>query len=150
MTTTTFTLPAPGYPMLTRMISNSLFPSEDGKQDPVTWVVSFPHPLVPEMRVVRMFVDRGGVEVYSISADGRNGMRNLIPMSMIRLVEEAMPINVFVDELETSEESASDDDDDGFDEEDEAPNPEPDSAPVPAPAPDPNADSAPNGPAASS
>jgi hypothetical protein len=118
--TTTFALPAPGYPMLTRMISNALFP-ENGREDPVTWVVSHTHPLVPDMRVVRMFVDRGGVEIYAISSDGKSGMRNLIPMSMVRLVEEAMPINVFVAELEASE--SAEDDDDGFEEDEPIPEP---------------------------
>lgn len=136
--TQTIELPAPQYPMLTRMISHALFPEKDrhrvgcphcnqtvefdrSKQEesePVTWVVSQPHPLIPDMKVIRMFVDRGGVEVYSISSDGRNGMRNLIPMSWVRLTEEAMPLDVFADELEAAET--------------EDPNPDPDPEP-PAP-----------------
>lgn len=110
-------LPQPGYPMVTRVISNALFP-ENGQEAPVTWVVSHPHPLVPTMRVVRMFIDRGGVEIYSVSADGKNGMRNLIPMSWVRLVEEAMPIDIFADEL--------------YDAETGDPDPDPEPAQVPA------------------
>jgi len=116
-------LPEPGFPMLTRMISNALFPDASpqvvgcphckanisidragAKEEPVTWIVGQPHPLVPDMKVMRMFVDRGGVEVYSVSADGRAGMRNLVPMSYIRLIEEAMPLDVFIEELAAAEE----------------------------------------------
>lgn len=127
-------LPQPQFPMLTRFISNALFPERDGRgaldAEPITWTVSLAHPLVPDMKIVRMFVDRGGVEVYSVSADGSKGMRNLIPMSWVRLIEEAMPLDVFVDELAASE---SDEGDEGDDPEDsgepeldpEAPSPTP-------------------------
>lgn len=108
--TQTITLPDAQYPMVTRMISNALFP-ENGKEDPVTWTVSHEHPLVPDMKVVRMFATRDRVEVYSVSSNGRAGMRNIIPMSWVRLVEEAMPLDVFVDELSDAE-SGDDDDDD--------------------------------------
>jgi hypothetical protein len=107
--TKTVELPEPGFPMLTRMISSALFP-ENGREEPVTWVVGKPHPLVPDVRVVRMFVDRGGVEVYSVTADGSSGMRNLIPMSRIRLIEEAMPLEVFIEELAAAEDDAPVDD----------------------------------------
>jgi len=96
----TITLPEPGYPMVTRMISNPLF--HDQKEEMV-WIVSQPHPLVPDMKVMRMFVDRGGVEVYSISSDGRSGTRNLIPMGCVRLIEEAMPLDVFIEEVAAAE-----------------------------------------------
>ena len=99
----TVELPAPGFPMLTRMVSNCLFPESNGKEVPTTWIVGQPHPLVPEMKIVRMFVDRGGVEIYSVSGDGKTGMRNLVPMSWIRLTEEAMPLDVFIEELEAAE-----------------------------------------------
>jgi hypothetical protein len=99
----TVALPAPGYPMVTRVVSSALFPDSKGKEDPVAWVVSQSHPLVPQVNVVRMFLDRGGVEVYSVSHDGKAGMRNLIPISHVRLVEEAMPIDVFVEELNAAE-----------------------------------------------
>jgi hypothetical protein len=114
MNTTTVALPAPQFPMMTRMISNSLLP-DGGREEPTTWVVSQPHPLVPDMKVVRMFVDRGGVEVYAVSSDGKNGMRNLIPMSWVRLVEEVMPLEVFVEELAAAESEPDDDDDDDGD-----------------------------------
>jgi hypothetical protein len=99
----TVALPEPRYPMVTRVISSALFPDSKGKEDPVAWVVSQPHPLVPQVNVVRMFLDRGGVEVYSVSHDGKAGMRNLIPISHVRLVEEAMPIDVFIEELSAAE-----------------------------------------------
>jgi hypothetical protein len=114
--------------MLTRFISNALFPENRRgvlDSEPVTWTLSQAHPLVPDMKIIRMFVDRGGVEVYSVSADGSKGMRNLVPMNWVRLIEEAMPLDVFVDELAASE---SDEDDDTEDLGDPEPDPE---APTP-------------------
>jgi len=117
----TIQLPAPGYPMVTRMISDPLFPPEQSSSDqteqPITWVVSQPHPLVPSMKVVRMFVEDVGIAVYSVSEDGVTGMRNIVPMDRTRLVEEAMPLDVFADELQDAEDAAGsvNDGDDGGD-----------------------------------
>jgi hypothetical protein len=97
----TIELPQPGFPMLTRMVSNPLF--LDDKGEPKTWIVGQPHPLVTSMKVMRMFVADGGVEVYSVSDDGKAGMRNLVPMATVRLTEEAMPLDVFADELAAAE-----------------------------------------------
>jgi len=124
----TVELPEPGFPMLTRMISNPLFPDQPPhREEPVTWIVGNPHPLVPDMKVMRMFVDRGGVEVYSVSSDGRSGTRNLIPMSNIRIIEEAMPLDVFIEELAAAE---GDDDDEPEPEEPEQPNGQPEPGPT--------------------
>ena len=116
----TIELPPPGYPLLTRMISDPLFPPEQpgAKDEPVTWGVSKPHPLVPEMKVVRMFVEEGGgaVAVYSVAGDGATGMRNLIPMARTRLVEEAMPLEIFIDELAIAERGEDPDEPDNGDE----------------------------------
>lgn len=113
----TIQLPPPGYPMVTRMISDPLFPPSAGGSDaPITWVVAQAHPLVTSMKIVRMFIEPNGVAVYSVSDDGMSGMRNLVPMDCTRLVEEAMPLDVFADELQDAEDAAgpvSDDDDDG-------------------------------------
>lgn len=128
----TVSLPAPRYPMLTRMITHPLFPEKDrhrvgcphcnqtiefdrSKQEepePITWVVSQPHPLIPDMKVIRMFLDSDGVEVYSMSSDGRTGMRNTIPTPLVKLTEEAMPLDVFIDELEDAEHDGDDPDPD--------------------------------------
>lgn len=115
----TVSLPEPNFPMVTRMVSHSLFPSETtGQETPVTWAISLGHPLVPKMRVVRMFIlEDGDVEIYSLSDDGSNGMRNRVPKNRIRLVEEGMPLEVFVEELAAAEaESGGNDDDDEPDE----------------------------------
>jgi|WetSurMetagenome_2_1015567.scaffolds.fasta_scaffold322941_2 hypothetical protein len=137
-------LPQPGYPMVTRVVSDCLFPTprqkeehrnincphcqvvlkvpvkiEESSPEPMTWVVSQTHPLVPGMRVVRMFVVDGGVEVYS--SDSRNYLRNIIPMGSIKLVEEAMPVEMFEDEITRAEadlaEEDSEDEDAELDEE---------------------------------
>jgi hypothetical protein len=62
-----------------------------------------------------MFVDadRGGVEIYSIAENREDWLRHLIPMRSIRLVEEVMPFEMFVDELAAAEGEDDDDDDDG-------------------------------------
>lgn len=132
----TIDLPAPGYPMVTRVISDPLFPPEAPAPapppapgapvpapvaappaEPLTWVVSHAHPLVPQMKVVRMFVEALGIAVYSVALDGTTGMRNLIPTGRTRFVEEAMPLEVFIDELAIAESDADAPDD----EEDEPP-----------------------------
>lgn len=118
-------LPAPQPPMLTRVVSDPLF---NDQPDALVWTLGGPHPLVPETyKVIRMFVDRGGVEVYS--TDGKSGLRNLIPAHKLRFTEETMPINIFAEELYAAEAAGApvgplsteaepgpdDDDDDGSD-----------------------------------
>lgn len=114
-------IPPAAPPYLTRMISSALFPEivtdeltqqKVRREDPLAWLVSRPHPLVRGMKVFRMFVSRGGVEVYSLSEDGKTGIRDLIPMSQIRLIGEEMPLDVFVEELAISEAGEEDDDPD--------------------------------------
>jgi hypothetical protein len=89
-------LPEPGYPMLTRMLSNVLFP--DMPPGSCSWKLDGVHPLVPEMKVVRMFVVDGGVHVYSAPSNGVC-TRNFVPMGWIRLIQEVMPLEVFVEQL---------------------------------------------------
>lgn len=116
------TPPVSSPPVLTRVVSNPVFNDRD---EPITWAVRAPHPFVPdEYTVVRMFIDLGGVEIYSLAKDGRSGMRNIIPTSKVRFTEEAMGFDVFKEELEAAMYagapvgplSADDDDDDDEDE----------------------------------
>jgi hypothetical protein len=124
----TIELPPPGDVVLTRMVSDPLFPNTKsqvmacphckqnlsvplpppGKEEPITWIIGQPHPLVPEMKVIRMFLNRDGVEIYSVSNDGKAGMRNLVPMDSVRLTEEAMPLDIFAEELAAAEEDGDD------------------------------------------
>jgi hypothetical protein len=93
-----------------------------GEEEPIVWTVGSPHPLIPSVNVMRMFRgDLDGVEVYSVSADGKDGIRDLVPSGTIRLVQEAMPIDVFV-EMVTEAELGDEPDD---------PEPDPEPAPVP-------------------
>lgn len=123
---TTTLLPAPSYPVVTRVISNALFPEPASaatvacphcrgavsvpspslaREEPTTWVLGHPHPLVPEMKIVRMFlVYDVGVEVYAVNEKAGNGTRTVLPMPGVRFVEEAMPLDLFVDELTMAEE----------------------------------------------
>lgn len=118
-------LPPPGYPMVTRIVTHSLFPKqkvdhqemacphchkalsvpiESTLEPPVTWIVGEPHPLVSSHRVVRMFIEGSAVEIYS--HDGMAGMRNTVPMSFVRLVEEGMPMEEFRAQLASAEQAA--------------------------------------------
>ncbi len=91
---------------MTRVLTDVLL----GAGEPIAWVIGEGHPLATGWQIRRMFVDDNGVEVYALSADGKHGMRHLIPMARVRLVEEAMSLDVFIDELAAAEESDDDDD----------------------------------------
>jgi len=112
--TTTLNMPTLGFPRVTRVVSEPPLP-ENGP-DPITWVVNSTHPMVKELKILCMYIVNLGVEIYSVSIDGKHGVRNLIPMQRIRCVEEAMPVEVLVEEIEDAE-SGDDDGDDGGDEE---------------------------------
>lgn len=109
----TIELPPAGFPMLTRVISNALFPPAPQEEGgPVVWVLSKPHPLVSSAVVVRMFVNSGGVEIYSRDGTSGKGIRNLVPMSQVLLVEEVMPMDIFAEEIASAEAGEDDEDDD--------------------------------------
>lgn len=129
-------LPPPTFPMVTLVITDNIAPVGPTPEQPVPppqaitarWAVGSVHPYVPDANIVRMFIrtDAGaGVEVYSYSVDGQGraaGMRDFIPVTRVRFVQEAMPIHIFADELETAEienADAGDDDDDDAPELDE-------------------------------
>jgi hypothetical protein len=96
--------PSSPAPVLNRVVSDAIF----GGEEAIIWAINAPHPLVPESyKVIRMFIDLGGVEIYSMSLDGKNGMRNIIPTNKIRFIEEVMPLNVFGEELYAAEFAAA-------------------------------------------
>jgi hypothetical protein len=113
-------LPNPNAPMVTRVITNALFPEESPKgprgepllppgfpraEEPLTWVVGQKHPLDGNIQIVRMFRAEEGVEVYCVGYE--NGIRCFLPTHQVRFVEEGMPIDLFIEELAIAE---SDDD----------------------------------------
>lgn len=83
-----------------------------GTDEPITWQLGQPHPLVPEAKIVRMFLNDDGAEIYSMSEDCKICMRNAIPINGIRFSEEAMPFQIFSEEIDAAE-SDEDDDDEG-------------------------------------
>jgi hypothetical protein len=122
--------------MVTRIVTHSLFPKqkvshqemacphckqalsvpiESTSELPVTWIVGEPHPLVSSHRVVRMFIEGSAVEIYS--HDGVAGMRNTIPMSFVRIVEEGMPLEEFRAQLTVAEQAADAEDEEESEEE---------------------------------
>lgn len=82
----------------------------NGSNSPTIWTIGKEHPFTPECRVVRMFASDVDVEIYSCTPDGKSGMRNRIPAAGITLIEEAMPIDTFVEELSVAENGEVDDD----------------------------------------
>jgi len=122
----------PGYPMIMRAVSDAVFPSEPGKKDePVMWVVGHTHPFISGHKVLRMFLDRDAEEirVYCLAPDFSMGIRSIIPMRAVRYVEEAMPADIFADELEIDETKGEED---GEPEEPETPSDAPSVAAAPA------------------
>lgn len=107
-------LPPPGFPMVLIVITDNIAETGGGKST-IHWMVSKPHPFVPNMLVARMFADSTGVEIYSSPSDGKGScMRDVIQMSRVRLVQEVMPPDVFIEEIadaesEDDEEPAGDD-----------------------------------------
>jgi len=59
-----------------------------------------------------MFVNSGGVEIYSRDGTSGKGIRNLVPMSQVLLVEEVMPMDIFAEEIASAEAGEDDEDDD--------------------------------------
>lgn len=107
--TTVFKLPPPTYPMVTLVISDNLAPVS-GQPETTRWAVGSEHPHVPGAKVVRMFIGTdagGGIEIFSyldaVEGGDAVGMRDFVPMGRIRFVQEAMPLEVFADELEAAE-----------------------------------------------
>ena len=144
MTEKIIKLPDPQPPIFSRMVTNPILDNSG----PVFWSVGGSHPLEPEggLRIVRMFIVPGGVEVYSVSGDTAAGVRNFMPMALVRITEEAMPIDVFVEELRDAE--AGDDDEDENEDDDDEPLDEPDNqrpAPGLAPPLPPSPPASPNG-----
>jgi hypothetical protein len=119
MTTQVVELPPPraNSPMLTRVITDPLL----GEENPNPWVLGKQAPYLPPGWLIRrMFADDSSIEMYATSPDGRYFIRHLVPIARVRMIEESMSQDVFVDEIAVAE---ADDDDD---EEDEDPEPSPD------------------------
>lgn len=117
-------LPLPSPPVATRVLSRPIY-AGDGT-DPISWILGRKHPRMPSMTVVRMIYTPAGVEVYAAGVAPETNeevfMRVSIPAQDLRLVEEAMPLDVFIEELEAAD--ASDDsyeDDDSEEASQEAP-----------------------------
>jgi len=112
-------LPPPQYPLITRVLSSPVYP-EDGSA-PIAWLLSRAHPRLPDQKVIRLILGGAGIEVYSVAANPNPDpekespcVRTTIPMRSVLIIEEAMPLDVFIEELSAAE---SDDGSDGFDDE---------------------------------
>jgi hypothetical protein len=116
--TTELPPPNPEAPMLVTVFTDNLVPDDRDNNASVVWAVSKSHPYVPGVKVLRMFIalERGGIEIYSVSEDGKICMRDLVPMSRLRLAQEAMTSEIFIDELAAAEEGGDDDEDEPEDE----------------------------------
>lgn len=111
---TEMNLPEPVYPKIMLMITDCLVPKAEGvKEEPMSWAVSVAHPFIEAAQVVAMFINGDGIDVYSVRRDeagGVEGMRDHIPLSRMRVFREAMPFEMFINEI-TRAELAEDEDD---------------------------------------
>lgn len=114
-------LPVARYPLVNRVIADHPFPTETPqgqtvesfRAPAVIWTIAQPHPLVADLKVVRMYMVPGvSVEIYSMKSDGTLGVRNIIPWNQVRLAEEICDVQSFIDEITAAEEDDDDDDDD--------------------------------------
>lgn len=131
--TQTITLPAPRYPLVSRLVTSPIFgdpTNPDGtpalnpdgskkRAEPIVWALSKPNPLTEAATIVRMFVVEEGIEIYSIAQNGGPGIRNTIPFAMVRIVEEVMPPEVFAAVLGAASDADAEDDPDDDDEPDD-------------------------------
>jgi len=115
--TRTIELPPALPPVTTRMITSN--PSSDSED--LSWEAGKEHPLIKGAVIVRMYVipDGGGVDVYSVLAGGRGATRHHIPDSRIHITEEAMPIDVLIEELKVAESTDDEEEEEEEEEEDE-------------------------------
>lgn len=111
----TIELPPPEPPILNRMVTQCLLPADDGRETPMVWSLGRENPLDPKMKVIRMLLtDDGDVEVYSMPSNGAGDTywRHTIPRHMVRVVQEMMPVDIWIDELIDAETGDDDDPDD--------------------------------------
>jgi hypothetical protein len=118
-------VPELNYPRIVLMATDGI----DGNVAPISWSVGEAHPFAPTFMVVAMFINEDFVEIYSVNNAKSAGMREQVPVRRARLIREAMPFDVFSEELADAE--------NGYPEDDE-PEPDPDLDPdgitEPAPA----------------
>jgi hypothetical protein len=108
-------LPTASYPVVNRVLSDNPFPPTVVTPgivppvQPVLWLLGEAHPMMPDMKVMRMYVVMGvAVEVYSAAANGTMGCRHTIPWPFVRLCEEVMDPETFVEEITEAERDSGD------------------------------------------
>lgn len=95
----TLQLPPANMPLVSRVVSTHPF---DGS--PTTWELGKEHPVIPKTKIVRMYIVSGEcVEIYGVTDDGKVGVRNALPWHSIRMAEETMDPETFIDEIKTAE-----------------------------------------------
>ena len=118
-------LPEPNGTFVVRALTNRV--SDDGK-GPLVWVTGKANPLVADMKIVRMYgsppeapeidgdavavpVDnRRELRVYSVSST--KIIRHIIHPDQVRLIEERLTLEAFLEEID-AEEGIEDDDPEG-------------------------------------
>lgn len=124
-------LPPLKYPVVTRVVSDPLFPADQGHGvspspgvEPVVWLLGANHPF-SGAKIVRIHFDDLAVEIYAVSGGGVP-TRNVIPMSRVRLLEEEMPVETFIEEMAAADDDTDPDDDEPDDDDDNEPSDSPD------------------------
>ena len=93
-------LPDPAYPMVTRVVTDALM----GGNGIWEWAIARAHPSEKELKVMRIFLTEEGIDVYAITTDGKGCARYSIPDRFVRMIEEAMPLDMWADEMANAEE----------------------------------------------
>jgi len=110
--------PSPDSPMVVLMMSEPVDPTA---RDPLVWRTGDKHPIAPTGKIIRMFYNEDGVDIFSTSPDVKEGgMIDYIPMKHVLIITRAASLDVFARELELAEYGEDDDEDD----EDEPEDPE--------------------------
>jgi hypothetical protein len=106
--------PKLSWPRIMLVVTDKIVPI--GGEELLTWSVGGQHPFIPEMRIVAVFKNGDDVEIYS-SVGTEKGIRDTVPGRFIRFTREAMPFDVWAEELAYAELGGDDDeagDDEGY------------------------------------
>jgi len=98
-------LPPMEYPRIKVMVTEH--PNRSTER--LRWIVGETHPLLGDSKIVAIYANEDFVEVYSLTAGFKSGIRDIIQIDHVRLLQEVMPAGIWRDELERAELGSPDD-----------------------------------------
>ena len=93
------------YPRIKVMVTEH----PNNANDRLRWIVGETHPLLGDSKIVAIYANEDFVEVYSLTAGFKSGIRDIIQIDHVRLLQEVMPAGIWRDELERAELGSPDD-----------------------------------------